>query len=496
MNIDTEEIARSVEFLNKKYPDSRANSFKSIGGNNEKPIVVSNESYYRKGLKQSKFHFIEFNSCVFDSTALTGSQFHHACFKQTTILGSSFACCDFFDVSFSGKKCPNFRANNFSFSTFEGCNFVDVRFRNSGMLSSLFHNCVFNNVVFKSSTLEGTRFANCKLTKCDLSSVNVEFICIADSILRNVKFPFYQFPYVIGAANYIGTSETEIKLSAGEKTIDLSEFKNNLDDLILFFADKHEYFPMCNLAIAKGDIPSARKFLKDGITEAMRGHNRDFRMVRYFCQLALHHEIMDEQMRCLILDNLNKFLIQKDIPEQQLNYYMTYAGNIRTMLMKGGSKSVTVHLEIKTNVDRENVNGVEFVNKLVQDLNEALAQAEDKVGFQVSISHYSPYEICVEVLTNVGSVASIASIIWATVEASSKRKQKKRDQVELRKISADKIDKAQDELLRLQSVYSKRKFSKHITEIMQQLKTDLDDLYSNNVMIFKVNNEKEKSKND
>ena len=252
---------------------------------------------------------------------------------------------------------------------------------------------------------------------------------------------------------------------------------------------------MCNLAIAKGDIPSARKFLKDGITEAMLGHNRDFRMVRYFCQLALHHEIMDEQTRCLILDHLNKFLIQKDIPEQQLNYYMTYAGNIRTMLMKGGSKSVTVHLEIKTSVDRENVNGVEFVNRLVQDLNEALAQAEDKVGFQVSISNYSPYEIFVEVLTNVGSVASIASIIWATVEASGKRKQRKA-QAEFRKKVDTRIDEAQDKLLRLQSRYSKRKFNKHITEIMQQLKTDLDDLYSNNVMIFKVSNGEGKPQND
>ena len=201
MNIDSKEITRSIESLNKKYPDSRVNSFKSIGGNKENVIVVTNESYYRKGLKQSKFYFIEFNSCVFDSTALTGSQFHHACFKQTKIWGSSFACCDFFDTSFFGDKYPDFHANNFSFSTFEGCNFVDVRFQNSGMLSSLFHNCVFNNVVFQSSTLEGTRFAKCELIDCDLSSVNVEFISIANSILKNVRFPFYQFPYVIGAAN-------------------------------------------------------------------------------------------------------------------------------------------------------------------------------------------------------------------------------------------------------------------------------------------------------
>lgn len=495
MNIDSNKIAQSIDALSIKYPDSRANSFKSVGGDKEKQLVVTGESYFRKGMKQSKFHFVDFNSCNFDSTALTGSQFHHICFKHTNIYGSSFACCDFYDTFFYGSTYPELRANNFSLSTFEGCSFFDLCFQNSGMLSSLFHNCVFNNVTFKSSTLEGTRFEKCKLTDCDLSSVNVEFVSIANSLLENITFPFYQFPYVIGAANYIMTPEAKIGLSTGEKTVTLSEFKNALDDLILFFADKHEYFPMCNLAIAKGDIASAREFLKDGVKLAMAGHNRDFRMVRYFCQLALHHEIMDEQTRCLILDDLNEFLLQKDIPEQQLNYYMTYAGNIRTMLMKGGSESVTVHLEIKTNVDRENVNGVEFVNKLVQDLNEALAQAEGKVGFQVSISNYSPYEIFVEVLTNVGSVASIASIVWATVEASNKHKQKKA-QIEFRNMVGDRIDDAQNELLKLQSVYSKRKYSNHITEIMQQLKTDVDNLCSNNVKVFKVTNRVGKSEKE
>lgn len=495
MNMDKERITQSIETLNKKYPDSQANSFKSVGGDKEKPLVVTDESYSRKGMKQSKFHFVEFNSCIFDSTALTGSQFHHVCFKNTKIYGSSFACCDLYDTFFYGSKYPELCANNFSLSTFEGCSFFDMRFQNSGMLSSTFHNCVFKNVTFRSSTLEGTRFTKCKLTDCDISSVNVEFISIANSLLENVTFPFYQFPYVIGAANYIMMSDANIGLSTGEKTVALSEFRNALDDLIRFFADKHEYFPMCNLAIAKDDVLSAREFLKDGIREAMAGHNRDFRMVRYFCQLALHHEIMDEQTRCLILDNLNEFLLQKDIPEQQLNYYMTYAGNIRTMLMKGGSESVTVHLEIRTNVDRKNVNGIEFVNKLVQDLNEALAQAEDKIGFQVSISNYSPYEIIVEVLTNAGSVASIAGLVWQTVEASNKRKQKKA-QIEFRNMIGTRIDDAQNELLRLQSVYSKHKFSKHITEIMQQLKTDVDDLYSSNVKVFKVTNRAGKPEKD
>ena len=486
--MDKNEIARSMEVLNERYPEPKANSFKSIGGSKEKPNPITNESYSHKGMKQSKFHFVRFISCVFDSTALTGSQFRHVWFKRSKIVGSSFACCDFYEVTFDGKGVSRFHANNFSLSTFERTDFFDIQFVNSGMLSSLFHNCVFENVVFRSSTLEGTKFLKCELNNCDLSSVNVEFVCIANSVLKNVSFPFYQFPYVIGAAKYLRDCETGIVLSAGGKTVSVTEYNENLDNLICFFADKNEYFPMCNLAIAKGDLSAAREYLMSGINAAMAEYNRDFRMVRYFCQLALYHDILDEQTRYKILSNLDEFLLQKDVPEQQLNYYMTYAGNIRTMLMAGGPETVTFHLSIKTNIKRDNASGIGFVNKLVQELNEALSEANGESGFQVSISNYSPFEIFIDVLTYVGSVASIASIIWMVIDAINRKRQKKA-QIEFHKMVNSTIDEACSQLIKLQSMYSKRKYSKYITEITQQLKTDLDNLYSQNVMIFKVKND-------
>lgn len=486
-------IDRALDFLQAHYPDPRANSNKSIGGTAKESRIISGVSYTRIGMKQSKIHYTEFVSCKFDSTAMTGSQFRCVKFRGTTLVGSGFACCDFYDTEFDGKQCPSFSANNFSLSSFENCRFSGLQFANSGMLNSLYHNCCFENVLFKSSTLEGTSFVNCQIRSCDFSSTNVEFTRFAKTALSYVKFPFYQFPYVIGAADHITMPWSTVKLQADNITVPMAEYKEQIDRLILYYLDKHEYFPMCNLAIAKNDLKEARKYLLDGITTALQGHNRDFRMVRYFCQLALHHNILDEVTRHRILQNMDEFLLQKEIPESQLNYYMTYVGNIRTLLHGGSSQAVTLRLNIKTNVHRDDADGVEFVNGLMSELNESLSQAEGKDGFRVSVSNYSPYEIVIEVLSAIGSVASLASLIWMVIDKISQAKRQKECQrVDLdvyRDYIGAKIDCMRADLLRLQETYSKRKFSKYITEITQQLKTELEELYSKDIMIFKLKND-------
>lgn len=53
-----------------------------------------------------------------------------------------------------------------------------------------------------------------------------------------------------------------------------------------------------------------------------------------------------------------------------------------------------------------------------------------------------------------------------------------------------KIDAVRANLLRLQKEYSAQRFSKYIKTVTQQLKTDLDALYSDDIMIFKVTNQK------
>lgn len=483
-------IERALDLLAEQYPDPKVNSNKSVGGSTERPEVVRGISYVRTGMKNSIFQHLTYDACTFENAALTGSQFRSMLFSRTLLKGNSFACCDFYDVEIDGNDCEPFEANNFSLSSFERCRFSGLQLVSSGMLGSVFHNCDFKRTVFRSSTLEGTSFANCHIIDCDFGAVNVEFTHFARTVLDEVRFPFYQFPYVIGAADYISNAQSTVTLRAGEKILPMSEYRQQLDNLILYFLDKHEYFPICNLYIATGAIQEAKQALLDGISNALVCHN--FRMIRYFCQLSLHHDILDEFTRQRIVQDVDNFLQTKDIPEARLNDYITHVGSIRALLRSGSSNSVSLQFNIKTHVLRDNPEGIQYVNTLVHDLNQTLSRADGQNGFQVVVSNYCPFEIAVNILSAVGSAASIASLIWMTIDAAKKhRAQKNRTEVDVetyRKYVDAKIDCLRADLLRLQGQYSQRRFSKYIDEVTQQLKTDLEELYSKDIMIFKMKN--------
>ncbi len=491
MDSDEQSLGKALEYLEENYPNPKVNSNKDVSGSYGNPQVVSDVSYCQFGMKQSKFCHVIYHSCRFENVALTGSQFRSVAFQSSELTGNSFACCDFYDSEFDGSGCEPFSANNFSLSNFEQCRFAHLRLISSGMLGSLFHRCDFQDVTFRSSTLEGTNFIACDMCGCDLSNVNVEFTRFHRTKVEKTYFPFYQFPYVIGAAEYIQRCEDSITLRAGEREVSMAEYCAQLERLTLYFLDKHEYFPICNLYIARNDLDNAKQYLMTGISSAL--NSRDFRMVRYFCQLALQHEILDEITRRRILRDMDKFLLSKDIPDTQLNHYMTHIGNIRTLLYGGGSDTVALHFNISTNVCRSQTEGVTYVNELLSELNQGLAAADGQTGFQVMASNYSPYDIFVTVLSTVGSTASIASLVWQIIDAVKDKQQHKRfervDEEVYRNYVGAKIDCLRADLLRLQKEYSQHRFSKYIKEVTQQLKTDLEELYTKDVMIFKVKND-------
>lgn len=490
MDTSNERIEKAINHLSINYPDPRLNSNKSVLASPEKPEVISELRYLRIGMKQSKFCNVKYRLCEFENVALTGSQFKSVSFHHTTLVGNSFASCDLYNVEIDGSNCPSFTANNFSFSNFELCTLSNLQIKSSGLLNTMFHNCSFSNVKLQSSTLEGASFINCQMTDCDFSALNIEFSRFFRTSFSKVRFPFYQFPYVIGSADYIIQTDASIVLCAGDKTLSISEYIDQIDNLILFYLDKGEYFPACNLCIAKGDINGAIQYLLDGIAFSLKHH--DFRMIRFFCQLALHHDMLDEVTRWRILQSMDNFLLVENTPDTQMNHYMTHIGNIRTLLHSGSSRSVTLSFRVKTNVSKHNQSGVKYVNSLITELNRMLSHTDGQNGFRVAVSNYSPYEVAVTVLSAVESVASIASLVWMTIDAVKKDKQKQKlEPVDIdiyRRYMDTRIDLLRADLLRLQKECSARRFSKYIDEVTQQLKTDLEDLYTKDILLFKVKN--------
>jgi hypothetical protein len=362
--------------------------------------------------------------------------------------------------------------------------------------------------------MEGSQFVNCEICDTDMGSLNVEFISLSHTKLNRVVFPFYQFPYVIGAADYIRDPTTTVSFRAGGRQIFMSEYREQLSNLIIYYWDKEQYFAMCNLYIAQDNIIAARECLLEGINTALDVW--DFRMIRHFCRLAKYHGILNEELIQNILKKIDEFILGADIPDKLLNDFLIHTGEIRVLLLSGNRDSVTYHLNIRTNVSKEEEAGVIYVNSLVNDLNGFLSQnTVRQMGFQVTASSHSPIEIILEIVSTVGDLASLAMIIqsiWNIITTHRSKPQQPIenigdidicspiDDLENHIEQADRnellrcIEWYKEQMKNICLEYSGKDMNPYIAEIFQKLQTDVIELYDKDIMIFRKINDLRKNK--
>lgn len=494
MKYEREDIIAALKYLNENFPDASVNNNKYIVSNGRSPIIIT-KNYRFVSMKQSVFKNVHYKDCLFENAALTGSLLDFVKFTNTSLIGSSFANCEFYMVDIDGKG-KLMEANNFSQSNFEMCNLNSVEMFKSGVLNTLFHNCKLNGAYFRGSTFEGTKFINCKLIDCDFGNVNLDYTVFVKNTYDNVVFPFYQVGYIIGSADFINDSDSLISLKVGKSEIKTEEYREQIDKLILFYLDKNEYFPVCNLCIAQKNYNDARLFLLDGITKALT--ERNFRMISNFCQLAKYHGIINDKIKRKIAKAMDEFIQADYIPESQLNYYLIYIGKIKTLINEGSGETVTLNYSIRTNTCKKNEDGVNYVNELVNKLNVDLSQLDNVKGFEVSISNHSPFEIAVGVITIISGVATVAQTIMDLISAAKEKyKAKKINEVKnelsdnsqiVCKYIDERIERAKYEIKDLQNKYKGKKLNQYIDEVTQSLKTDIEDLYFKDIMFFKMNN--------
>lgn len=485
------EVTNALSELADKYPDSQANNNKAIGSSNNR-IVIKNESYVKLSMKRSNISNVEYTNCHFQNVALTGSFFRSVIFCDVTLIGNSFTSCDFYATEFSDSNSGSYEANNFSQSNFTSCLFNKTQFVSGSMIQTLFHKCRIENSIFKSSTLEGCQFINCIIRDTDLGNVNVEFIDIHNSSIERVVFPFYQFAYVIGAAEYINEPFSSISLRAADKEIPVNEYKNQLRNLIIYFWNRGEYFPVCNLCIALGNDREAKTSMLDGINAAL--NDLDFRMIRHFCRLGKRHYLLDEVTNRRIINTIEDFLSEKNIPSERLNTCLIHFGEIREILTSANPNSISFNMNIRTNVQKSDTEGVAYVNSLCNEINSKLSKEKhDQTGFQVSISNYSPYEIVLHVVSVASQVATIATLIWSIIDSHCLKKDHEHSKTDFEEIDKslhqkyidNRIQLLKEQLLNLRYRCTKANMNHYIEEITQQLQTDIEELYDSNIMIFK-----------
>ena len=493
MDYSEEDMQKALDYLAVNYNDIDVNNNMTVIYNNEHKRICQDFKYI--SMKQSIFKNVNFHGCNFENVACTGSSFENVIFVDTALIGNSFANCDFLRVTIDGKD-KVFEANNFSQSSFESCNLTNVKLFRSGTLNALFHNCHITETQFKGSTIEGTKFTKCNFSKCDFGHVNIDYTMFVGNRYDGVSFPFYQLAYVIGMADMLEDSHANIFAIVGEKKVNLKEYKQQLDNLKLFYLDKSELFPVCNISLAQRNREDAKKYLLQGVENAISSCN--FRLISNLCRLASYHGIVDETIRYKVNKAMDDFIQSDKVPETQLNYYLTYIGKIQTMLKDGASKTVTVNYKITTNTFKKNIADVEYINQLISELNNDIAQIRSIVGYNIAVSNYSPFEITVGIVTIASAVFDVGKTVFSLISKYKKEKREKKKKKEpslteheiengVEFINA-RVDSAKEKILRLQRDYSGRELDRRIIAVTQSLQTDLEEFYSKQIMYFKIDN--------
>lgn len=491
----SDDFKDALQYLNKNYPDTRLNNNKSVIANDSFEIE---DSFRFLSMKQSHYKNVVYRKSLFENVALTGSTFENVKFLDSKLIGNSFANCNFYDTEINGSRAA-LSANNFSQSNFENCIFKKVKFFRSGILNALYHRCDFNKILFRGSTLEGTKFISCKFSDCDFGNVNIDYTMFSKNDYDNVIFPFYQIAYIIGAADFIRDPSQIIYAKAGEKSVPVQEYFEQADRLKQYYLDKSEYFPTCNLCIAQQRFEEAKEYLLTGTEKALI--NKNFRMISNFCRLAKYHGIADENLKSKILKSMEDFIKGDNIPDSQLNYYLIYIGNIKTLLNEGGSDTVTLHYTIKTDICKKDKEGIRMVNNMVNKLTDELSKLENIEGYDITVSNHSPHEIAIDIICLAlmlpSAIEAVMQLIAKTKEYINQNKSNssKGAFVEIdtdshKKYIDARIENMKSDLLLFTEKYKKAELKTYIVEVTQSLKTDLEDLYSKDIMICKFKRKK------
>lgn len=404
--IDAANIRLSTQYCDDYVSNDESLIYDDCGKIKEIPNLI----YEQLCMKRNKFRNVKIKDSKLVNTAFSGSNFKNVIFHNNAIEGNSFICSNFDEFVISSDCKLIYFANNFSQSYFNKCTFENGIMSSSTWLNSSVNRTTFKDFVIKSCTLEDTVFHKCIFKNVNMSNANLDYMILSECDYQNVTFPFYQFAYIIGAANILRSADNHsIILTANNKEIIVEQYKLAIDDLMLHYYGKHEYFPICNLLCAIGNIDMAKSIIIRGIEHALC--DSDFRLIKHFCKLGIYYNLFDYDLTRRVIDLIDNRIISNKEQNENLNNDITQSAEIRMLLYNKAAQKTSLQLEIQTNIDFRNGEYKNKVDQLCADCNMILSNPVfNSDGYSISIDNYCPITI---VLTVVGAIADLISISGA-----------------------------------------------------------------------------------
>lgn len=301
------------------------NSDKNNGYQRPKPIEGQNfdEHYRGKLVRQPQYKNCTFSKVNFDgidgiSSSVIDCRLFSSNFKDAGLDYSDFSATHFLrDTTIINCGCSN-------------CNFTNSHFRNTYIESTTFShtffiNTVITDTIFMHCSFEDAIFDNATLENAVLTQASLEFTTFHNVKFRNVTLPFWGILKSFNGLQNISVNSDEITIqsSINAKKLSAKEFMEILNTLQPYFYKRHEYFILTNISIFLGHQNNALKYMLEGLRYNL--DIKDFRMIRYLCQLASNNHFFTREQLHIIY---NVLIVNDNLSLMNNHEYQIYVNEL------------------------------------------------------------------------------------------------------------------------------------------------------------------------
>lgn len=301
-------------------------------------------------LKRSRLSHCVCEHADFIATAFSGSTFQETQFRGCDFKNASIDFCFFYKCYLESEDKEKGIIN----ANLGNSNIVESQINNLSILQSTVSNVLFENTTFHKakieySAFENSTFKNCRFEEMELRNLNLEYVEFINPQFDEVVLPYAQIPYIFGILLCMQKWKNSLWVSStNNDRISVDEYFTLLPSMIPYYLSEQEYFPAANIYIALNEYEKAFEVIMYGMKKA--GYEKDFRMLKYFCKLAITSRWCNrEKIKKLysFIYDINNF--EPMIEYERHNYYM-HLGEFRKILLFYNNSLPTLHMHIHTNI--------------------------------------------------------------------------------------------------------------------------------------------------
>lgn len=359
--------------------------------------------------------------------AYSGTTFNQTNWSSKNMRRIYFSDCKFTEINFKSTGFTNSIFNNCEFCggildftifdecIFINCNFYDYHLNATSFCKSEFLDCSMNNLTleacfFTDTLFNGFEFTKCKITdiiwenakflQCNfnttlLQKLNFEFTYFDKIHFYNTALPFASLPFTFGGLEYIKNTPDNVYITTMHPSFENNlmskkQYLELLPDLLLFYKDTLNYFPLANINLVVGNTTEGIDAIEKGLEFWFRLQN--YKIMFYLCELANVHNFSIETRKKIykIIEKCNNWIQVHENWDKQKRWSIQQY-KMRECLLN--SKSMPhVTLEFNTSIKCSDYN---TLASFMQTFDTLLLPKNSY--YSLELRHNSPFQIFYEI---------------------------------------------------------------------------------------------------